>query len=133
RGDLTVTVAREVLAEVCQFLRDAHGFTYPILVSGVDREEHLESVCHLGHPADGRVVVVKARLPLRDPRVPSITPLFAGMNWHERESFDLMGIDYVGHPDQRRILLFDEWDDYPHPLRKEFKLRPFSAKFVVSE
>ena len=66
------------------------------------------------------------------PTVPSITPLWPGANWHEREAYDLFGIYFEGHPDLRRILM---WEEYPHhPLRKEFPLggldTPFPAKDV---
>lgn len=132
KGDLTVTVARERLQDVCRFLKEEHGFDYPILVTGVDREEHLESVCHLGKADAPEIVVVKTVVSYDDPRVPSITPLWSGADWHERESYDLMGIIYEGHPDLRRILLFDEWDEYPHPLRKEFKLQSIEAKYQVN-
>lgn len=133
KGDLTVTVAREALFDVCQYLKEEKGFAYPILVTGVDRGDHLESVCHLGKADSPEIVVIKTEVPYEDPRVPSVTPLWEGANWHERESYDLMGIHYEGHPDLRRILLFEEWDEYPHPLRKEFKLHSFEAKFSVAE
>lgn len=130
-GDPVITVAREKLLDACRFLKEEQGLDYLILVTGVDRGDHLESVIHLGRIDAPNVVVIKTAVPYDDPHVPSVTPLWEGANWHERESYDLMGIVYDGHPDLRRILLFEEWDEYPHPLRKEFQLPTFEAKYVV--
>jgi NADH-quinone oxidoreductase subunit C len=132
-GDLVVTVGRERLLAVCRYLKDEQGFDYPILVTGVDRNDGLESVIHLGQMTSPRVVVLKTPVTYDDPRVPSVTSVWAGADWHERESYDLMGIRYEGHPDLRRILLPDEWDEYPHPLRKEFKLDSPGGKFSITE
>ncbi|NLC58034.1 MAG: NADH-quinone oxidoreductase subunit C [Armatimonadetes bacterium] len=130
-GDPVVTIAREKLLEACRFFKEEQGFDYLILVSGVDRGDHLESVIHLGKADAPNIVILKTAVPYDDPHVPSVTPLWQGANWHERESFDLMGIIYDGHPDLRRILLFPEWDEYPHPLRKEFRLPSLEGKYTV--
>ena len=58
------------------------------------------------------------RTPREEATVPSITPIFAGFNWEEREIFDLLGVTFTGHPDLRRIMLEDEWQG--HPLRKDY-------------
>jgi len=132
-GEAVVTVARERLLDVCRFFKEEQGFDYPILVSGVDRGDRLESVIHLGQVGSTRILVLKSTVPYDDPRVPSVTSIWAGAEWHERESYDLMGIVYEGHPDLRRILLPDDWDEYPHPLRKEFKLDSAGGKFTIVE
>jgi NADH-quinone oxidoreductase subunit C len=66
-------------------------------------------------------VRIKVRVGEDDPRIPSITPLFQGANWWERLTFDFYGIRFVGHPDLRRILLYDEFQG--HPLRKDYAVR----------
>lgn len=132
-GDAVLVVARERLLEVCQYLREEQGFDFPILVSAVDRGDHLESVIHVGQVASSRVIALKTPVPYEDPRVPSVTSIWAGAEWHEREAYDLMGIVYEGHPDLRRILLPDDWDEYPHPLRKEFQLDRLGGKFEVTD
>ena len=71
----------------------------------MDRGDGLESVIHLGQMASPRVIVLKTPVSYDDPQVPSVTSIWAGADWHERESHDLMGIRYEGHPDLRRILL----------------------------
>ena len=132
-GEAAVTVARERLLDVCRFLKEEHGFDFPLLVSGVDRGDRLESVVHLGQAGSARILILKSTLPYDDPRVPSVTSIWAGAEWHERESYDMMGIVYEGHPDLRRILLPEDWDEYPHPLRKEFKLDSAGGKFTIVE
>ena len=76
--------------------------------------------CALGGEHDGAHLRVKAKVSEDEPTVDSIVPVFQGADWHEREVFDMMGIKFAGHPDLRRILM---WDGYPfHPLKKDFPL-----------
>lgn len=72
-------------------------------------------------------VVISTRIPYDEPTVPSITDVFAGANFYEREAFDLMGIDFAGHPDLTRILLPDDWDG--HPLRKDYDVGAVPVRF----
>lgn len=106
-------------------LRDRHGFDLLADLCGVDRSPAVSPrfsvVVHLlgsGHHAYLRVA---ADCPDdAAPEVPSLVAVHPGADWHEREAFDMFGIRFGGHPDLRRILM---WDDYPHhPLRKEFPL-----------
>jgi NADH-quinone oxidoreductase subunit C len=64
------------------------------------------------------VIRLVVQVPEDDPRVPTLEGVFAGMDWHEREAYDLIGIQFEGHHDLRRILLPDDWDG--HPLRKDY-------------
>jgi NADH-quinone oxidoreductase subunit C len=119
-GELTVRLHRETIADAAQLLRDAEGFISIIDVCGVDfpeREERFEVVYHLLSPT----LNLRIRLKLRtddEVLVPSITPLFPGAQWFEREAYDLYGIHFVNHPDLRRILTDYGFDG--HPLRKDF-------------
>jgi len=72
-------------------------------------------------------IVISTRTPYDEPTVPSITDVFAGANFYEREAFDLMGIDFPGHPDLTRILLPDDWDG--HPLRKDYDVGAVPVRF----
>ncbi len=72
-------------------------------------------------------IVVSTRVPYDDPTVPTLTNLFAGANFYEREAFDLMGVDFPGHPDLTRILLPDEWEG--HPLRKDYDIGAVPVQF----
>ncbi len=95
------------------------GMNYLRNVSGVDQETHLEVVYHLINLTTKQEVCVKVKADREKPVVPSITPLWATANWNEREIFDLLGVDFPGHPDLRRIMMADDW--VGHPLRKDYE------------
>jgi NADH-quinone oxidoreductase subunit C len=127
-GDTIVYVARERLLEVLRWLRDSpeQGYDYLVDVTAVeyrDRERPLEVVYNLR--ALGRRSELRVKVEL-DPRgelaVDSVVPLWRGADWLEREVFDMFGITFQGHPDLRRILM---WETYAegYPLRKDFPLR----------
>ncbi len=126
RGDTIVYVRRERLLEIMRWLRDSRGYAYLVDVTAVeyrDRERPLEVVYFLRsleRPDDLRVKVELA--PEGDLTVDSVTPLWAGADWLEREVYDMFGVTFRGHPDLRRILM---WETYAegYPLRKDFPLR----------
>lgn len=122
RGEHSVSVALASLKPLLRYCRDELGCDSLIDVASVDhagREPRFEMVYELyglGHHAHLRV---KADVS-EDEEVPTVSDLWPTANWHEREVFDMMGIRFDGHPDLRRILM---WEGYPfHPLRKEFPL-----------
>ena len=138
--DPFVVVEPAKLVDVCRYLRDELQFDILNNLSGVDYletdpkkvakagfEPHLEVVYHLSSFAvPGRRFTLKVLLPrwLNDvagelPEVPTVTGVWRTADWHERETFDLLGIRFVGHPDPRRILMSDEW--VGHPLRKDYE------------
>lgn len=105
-------------------LRDDHGYDFLCDVTGIDHFEaspRFEVVYHLFSTTQHRWVrVAVACEGDEEPVCPSIVELWAGANWHERETYDMFGIRFEGHPDLRRILM---WEGYPwYPLRKEFPL-----------
>jgi NADH-quinone oxidoreductase subunit C len=123
RADLTLFIQRDRLRSVCEFLRDAPGLKFKYLsdVTSVDlypREPRFEVVYHLLAFEPYQRLRLKVRLPGDNPRVESIVPVWPGANAFEREVFDLMGIQFEGHPFLRRILLPEDWEG--HPLRKDF-------------
>jgi NADH-quinone oxidoreductase subunit C len=120
QGELTLRVKCEAVARVCATLRERHGFTRLVDLCGVDfpgRDPRFEIVYHLCDPAAGRRVRVKVTAGEETP-VPSVTGVWRGAEWPEREVWDLFGVRFEGHPDLARLLL---WDDFEgHPLRKDF-------------
>ncbi len=124
-GVVGIEVPREQLVPVVQVLRDALGFNLLSCVTGVDMIDHLESLYHLRNPGEGWLAQLRVKLPLDDPAVDSLVGLYPAANWHERETYDLMGITFRGHPDLRRILLDDEFEG--HPLRKSFRPTPMTV------
>lgn len=87
-------------------------------VAGVDYETHMETVYHLQSLATSENFCFKVRTDRNRPSVASVTSVWATANWNEREIYDLLGIDFPGHPDLRRILMPDDW--VGHPLRKDY-------------
>ncbi len=126
-GDLSVTVARNSIVDVVTFLRDDAKcrFISFVDVCGVDypaREERFDVVYHLMSPHLNQRIRVKVTTDA-ETAVPSICDVFAGANWFERETYDLYGVLFSGHPDLRRILTDYGFDG--HPLRKDFPLTGF--------
>ena len=128
RGDTIVTVEPSRLLEVMRWLRDTPGERHEYLVDVTaveyrDRERPLEIVYFLRSLERRADLRVKVELdPQGELTVDSVTPLWAGANWLEREVYDMFGIVFAGHPDLRRILM---WETYAegYPLRKDFPLR----------
>lgn len=116
--------ADEVVA-VLKYLRDEFAFDMLVDLTAIDWAEgaspRFTVVYHLLATTRGAYIRIAANCPNdAAPAVPSVVSLWPGANWHERECFDMFGITFSGHPDLRRILM---WDGYPyHPLRKEFPL-----------
>jgi NADH-quinone oxidoreductase subunit C len=128
RGELTLVVPREHIREVAEFLRsDAElKFTYLSDLSGVDRfpvEPRFEVNYHLVSLERRERLRLKVRVAGDDPRVQTVTSVWPTANWHERETFDLFGVRFEGHPDLRRILLPENWEG--HPLRKDYPVEGY--------
>ena len=126
-GELTVSAKRDSILEVIRFLHDDAScrFISIVDVCGVDypaRAERFDVVYHLLSPTRNIRIRVKVATDDMTP-VPSITSIFPGADWYEREAYDLYGILFSGHPDLRRILTDYGFDG--HPLRKDFPLTGF--------
>jgi NADH-quinone oxidoreductase subunit C len=129
RGELSLTVTREQFRALAEFLRNDLGYTYLIDISSVDNagvEPRFEMVYEFQNFERGDHLRIKYPVSEDDLTAPSVVDLWATADWHEREVFDMMGINFPDHPDVkelghlRRILM---WDGYPFfPLRKEFPL-----------
>jgi NADH-quinone oxidoreductase subunit C len=123
REELTLEIAPAKIVSVCGFLKYDQQFVRLSTVTGVDRypaEPRFEVVYHLLSLERNLRVRVKARLRGEQPEIDSVTSVWRGANWYEREVFDLFGVVFRGHPDLRRIMLPDDWTG--HPLRKDYKI-----------
>jgi len=123
RSELTLYIRRTRLRTTCLFLRDAPSLSFKYLsdVTAVDlypNEPRFEVVYHLLALDTFRRLRLKVRLPSDDPRVDSVVPVWPGANAFERETFDLLGIRFEGHPNLSRIFLPEDWEG--HPLRKDY-------------
>jgi NADH-quinone oxidoreductase subunit C len=120
-GDATAVVEPGRIRDVMRFLRDEVNFDMLMDLTAVDylgRTPRFEVVYHLYSTKLNERVRIKAPVAEETAEIPSLTELFASANWMEREVFDLYGIRFEGHPDLRRILLYDEFEG--HPLRKDY-------------
>ncbi len=129
-GQPVVHVAREQWHDVAAFLRDEQQFTQCVDVTAVDQlvaptralpsgvtAERFEVVAnYLSHMRNRRIRVI-AQVPVDDPSIASISDLYPGVNFAERETYDLFGVEFTGHPDLTRILMPDDWVGFP--LRKD--------------
>lgn len=136
RGDLSITIRREELANIARFLRDEPGLRYTFLenLCGVDylgRDPRFEVVAHLVSMDHLHRFCLKAGAPEHDPRVPSLTAVFVTANYQERETWDLMGIIFDGHPSLTRILMPDDW--IGHPQRKDHPLGEEEVAFTFNQ
>ncbi|MGO4547529.1 NADH-quinone oxidoreductase subunit C [Paenibacillus sp. 2TAB23] len=121
-GDMPVLIINNSYwREVSRLLKehDELQFNYLRNVSGVDYETHMEVVYHLFSLGTKREAAVKIKTEREGAAVFSATPVWATANWNEREIYDLLGIDFPGHPDMRRIMMPDDW--VGHPLRKDYE------------
>jgi NADH-quinone oxidoreductase subunit C len=125
RGELTLNVEREHLLGLAAALRNDPSLRFELCssVSGVDylgSARRLHSVCHLTSMTFRRRVRLEVALTAGDPHVPSLTALYPTADWQERETYDMFGIIYDGHPALTRILMPDDWDGFPQ--RKDYPL-----------
>lgn len=129
RGEKSLSVKMESLVEICRFCRDELGFDYLVDITSLDHfgeYPRYEMVYELYSMASGVHLRLKALVADEaNPVAPSVSSLWPTADWHERETYDMMGITFEGHPDLRRILM---WDGYPfYPLRKDFPLQGKSS------
>ena len=97
----------------CKFLKENLNFEQLACISAIDYKDRLALVYNIFSYKTKERINLKVFLDKVGPSVESITPVYPAANWHEREAFDMMGINFNGHPDLRRILLPDDWEGYP--------------------
>jgi NADH-quinone oxidoreductase subunit C len=126
RGELTLHIKREKLFETAMKLRDTQSLRFEMClgVSGVhypeDKDRELHAVYPLLSMTHNRRIRLEVSTPDSDPHIPSLVEVWAGNNWHERETWDMFGIIFDGHPGLTRILMPDDWPG--HPQRKDYPL-----------
>jgi NADH-quinone oxidoreductase subunit C len=129
RGEVSVVIERAQIVEACRYLKDKRGFDMLTDLAGVDnygQDPRYEVVYHLYSFAHRCRLRLKVKVPEDDMVVDTVTGVWRTADWHEREAFDMFGIRFGGHPNLKRILM---WEGYPHfPLRKEFPLAGLEAE-----
>ena len=133
---IRVNVKKEDIIDVASFIRDELNFDHAESVSGVDypKDKQIEVVYHLGSYNDvalaKKILVLATRTPREDSphpgnddtKLPSLRDVFPSVSFHERECFEMLGVYFDGNPDNRRLLLPEDWADIP-PMRKDFAIK----------
>ena len=133
---IRVNVKKEDILDVASFIRDELNYDHAESVTGVDfpADKEIEVVYHLGSYTDPQLSKQVLSLATRAPRednpnpgndstkLPSLRDIFYSVEFHERECFEMLGVFFEGHPDNRRLLLPEDWADLP-PLRKDFAIK----------
>jgi len=133
---IRVNVKKEEIIDVASFIRDELQCDHAESVSGVDypEDKQIEVVYHLGSYTDPslskQILALVTRAPREDvphpgndsTKLPSLRDVFPSVSFHERECFEMLGVYFEGHPDNRRLLLPEDWADIP-PLRKDFSIK----------
>jgi len=126
-GEVTATVPRESIADVCLVLKTKHGFDLLVDICAADRgpeeDPRFEVNYHLFSTTHFNRLRLKVLLSEDEPNVGTVSTVWKTANWHERETYDLFGVIFDGHPDLRRILLPSDFDG--HALRKDYPLRGY--------
>jgi NADH-quinone oxidoreductase subunit C len=125
RGELTVVVPKERIVDVCRFLKEDPQLQFDFLadVFGIDMytpTKRFGVIYNLYSLKNKNRIRLKVFTEEEDPKVPTMTGVYGTANWHERETFDMFGIVFVGHPDLRRVYMPEDFEHYP--LRKDFPL-----------
>jgi len=126
-GEVTITVPRDSIVDVCWVLKTKHEFNMLADLCGADRgpeeDPRFEVNYHLFSTKHFNRLRLKVLLSDDEPNVPTVVGVWKTANWHERETYDLFGVVFNNHPDLRRILLPSDFDG--HALRKDYPLRGY--------
>lgn len=134
-GDSSITVNPENILEVCKALKASSEFEMNVLqvITGTDYPDRIELSYILASFIKNSEVILKVKLPRGDkfnlPKINSLTSVWSAANFQERETYDMIGVEFVGHPDPRRILTPYDWDG--HPLRRDYVVQEKYLDMVV--
>jgi NADH-quinone oxidoreductase subunit C len=137
RGELTLHIVPERIAQVCQLMRDGDALRFELCssVSGVDYlgsdERRLHTVYELTSMTYRRRIRLETAVTAENPHLPSVTSVYPTADWQERETYDMFGIIYDGHPALTRILMPDDWEG--HPQRKDYPLGGIPVEYKGAE
>lgn len=124
RGQVSVIVKKDRIKEIIRYLKEQQGFNHLQDLCGVDyypEKPRFEVVYNLYSLWRRLQIRIRAKIDEQEPEIESITELWQGADWHERECYDMFGIKFKEHPDLRRILMPEDWNG--HPLRKDYPLK----------
>jgi len=136
RGELTIHVSPDAIRDICRVMRDDESLRFELCnsVSGVDypdRDTRLHVVYHLTSMTYRRRVRLEVAVTAEDPHVDSVTSVYPTADWQERETYDMFGVVFDGHPNLTRILMPDDWSG--HPQRKDYPLGGIPVEYKGAE
>ena len=137
RGEITFYLRREQLVAMCQLLRDDPSLRFELCASvsgvdyGADLPQRLHVSYHLLSMTYRRRIRLEVAVDVDDPHVPSVVEVYPTADWQERETWDMFGIVFDGHPALTRILMPDDWDG--HPQRKDYPLGRIPVEYKGAE
>lgn len=138
RGELTLHIRPDRIAQVCQVLRDDEALRFELCssVSGVDYPDdangrRLHAVYHLASMTYRRRIRLEVAVSADDPHLPSVTGVYPTADWQEREAYDMFGLVFDGHPNLTRILMPDDWEGFPQ--RKDYPLGGVPVEYKGAE
>jgi len=132
-GELALRVTPESVLPMCRLLKEKPelGFDYPASITGIDWKDRIEIVYNLTALSTGKKLVLRADLDRNNPEIDSVISVWKGVDWQEREIYDLLGVKFIGHPELKRILLPEGWEG--HPLRKDYEIPKDDMHFLPSD
>jgi len=135
-GDKSITIDSSFILEACRALKNSNEFEFNVLqvITGTDYADKIELSYILASFTKNLELILKVNLPRGDksnlPKVNSVVSVWSAANFQERETYDMIGVDFVGHPDLRRILCPYDWDG--HPLRRDYVVQEKYLDMVVN-
>mgnify|MGYP000483426250 CR=1 FL=1 len=122
-----IKVKPEGLVRAAQLLKEC-GYSHPASVTGVDYPDRgeIEVIYHVESIEDKAIVALRTAVSRDNPSLPTLRDVWMGVHYHERETWEMLGVKFEGHPELKRFLLQEDWEEGVYPLRKEFKLKPES-------
>ena len=130
---ITITCDKDHILEIAKFTRDEIAFDHVIGICGIDFPTHkkIEVLHFLGSTTNqdvhGIILILKTELPRENPSIASVVTVWEGAHFHERETFEMFGVKFEGHPDLRKLLTLDNWEG-PPPMLKDIKFPEMSQR-----
>lgn len=133
----TIIVKKDIIFELISFVKNEYSYEFLMDLTAVDwlnypdKEYRFEVVYNLYSYKNNERLIIKSPLYENDLNIKSIVQLYDAANWYEREVYDMFGINFIGHPDLRRIFMYDEFEGYP--LRKDYPLKKRQPRIKLKE
>lgn len=125
-----IKVAKEVIVDVARYVKNDLGFDMPISAGGTDypKKNVIELFWIIWSSTENKVLILKTDVDREDPEIETLTQVWLGVQKFERETWELLGVNFIRHPKLKPLLLPEDWHE-GYPLRKDFRLDPYRVKW----